>query len=608
MGRSYLRELAELPRTYNAAIRGELAGGVRPALGGDRPMVFVGSGGALAAAQLAADLHMHTTGHLAAAMTPLEASTAQLGPKTGLTLFTARGRNPDATLAINTARSRGTAHLGVISTKGGDDLPSALTGNYISLGTVPAAADGFLATNSLLAMTAAVCRAHGAPLPATLPAFTAGYRATRRSVVVINGPGARAVSIDLETRLVETGLANVQMADYRNLAHGRHVGLRRNASELTLVAAIDPRCVEIAARTLRLLPPNFDVVTLQSALEWPTSILDLLVSSMRLVASTGQDHGVDPGRPYVAEFGRRLYRMSIRKFVDVADPHPVHKKVGRRTRIDSTPWKAYRDSLTKWLKASTQTDIGAVVLDYDGTICSTTERRHLPRAEVQEQILRLLEAGLVVGFATGRGQSLHKATRAWIPERFWGRIHVGLYNGSRLLRLSDEPPTSHACGEHLVEAADRLESIAEFQELRISRRPTQLSVSHQTGMVSGARLLSIVQSVLNRSPHLLLKAVASGHSVDILDLLHGKASVLESVSRTSMGTILAIGDQGQVGGNDYEMLAALTTTLSVDQCSQDPTRCWNLDQRGYVGPELLVRYLRALNIRRSVARFLWKVR
>ena len=38
--------------------------------------------------------------------------------------------------------------------------------------------------------------------------------------------------------------------------------------------------------------------------------------------------------------------------------------------------------------------------------------------------------------------------------------------------------------------------------------------------------------------------------------------------------VLAIGDQGDLGGNDFELLASSRWTLSVDRCSADPARCW----------------------------------
>jgi len=59
-----------------------------------------------------------------------------------------------------------------------------------------------------------------------------------------------------------------------------------------------------------------------------------------------------------------------------------------------------------------------------------------------------------------------------------------------------------------------------------------------------------------------------------------------------------LGDQGHVGGNDFELLAATRWSLSIDRCSSDPTRSWNLVQSGQKGPAALILYLRALQRRR----------
>ncbi len=606
MKRSYASELLELPETYRSVVESDVGEAVAAVVRVQRPMLYVGSGGALAVARLAADLHTRSTGELAVAVTPLEAATSALSPSTGVVLFSARGRHPDAGMAINSSRVRGAAHLGVVSARSRADLPPSLAADDVRVATVPASPDGFLATNSLLAMATAVCLAHDVELPRTLPAFLPlESPSLRRSCLVVTGPGTAAVGVDLEARLVETGLATVQLTDYRNLAHGRHVGLVRNLDSMTLIGVVEPSSAAIADRTLALLPPMVDLVQLRSELPWPASVLDLLVRSMHLVATAGVERGVDPGRPGVQTFGRRLYHLPVTKLLSGPAPDPVVRKLAvphasARVVVES--------ALAHWLEVTRRTAIGGLVLDYDGTCCPTWDRYRPPPDEVQDQIVRLLEAGLVIGFATGRGRSLHDSTRCWLPERFWAQVHVGLYNGTQLLRLADDPADSSGCDGILAAASDRLEGLGLGDQLVVERRRTQVSVSMSDGRLSGTQLLPLVRSVLSRPPFLSCKSVVSGHSVDVIAPDVGKTAVLESVSNATSGAVLAIGDQGQLDGNDFELLAATSVSLSVDQCSADPTRCWNLDRRGQRGPELLVRYLKALQPRSSGVRFVWKDR
>lgn len=599
--RAYSDELGELPTTYQRSLVDADADALAEVVRAAGPMLYVGSGGALAVAQLAADLHTRATGDLARAVTPLEAASTSLKPDTGLVLFTARGRHPDARLAIDAARTRGVRHLGVVTTRPRQELPEPLRRRDVRVATVLSQPDGFLATNSLLAMATVLCRAHERELPETLPFFASPPQwGVRDKTLVITAPGLAAIGTDLEARLAETGLSSVQLTDYRNVAHGRHVGIVRNHETLTVLPLSDPSSELLAGKTLALFPERVQVQPLRSHLPWPASVLDLLVASMHVTGITGQARAVDPGKPGVATFGRSLYHLPVGRLLDLPRPDPVLRKLtampgGQRPVLDK--------ALQTWLAHVAATNVRGVVLDYDGTCCPTWDRFEPPPQAVQDMICTLLEAGIYIGFATGRGKSLHQATRGWLPEVHWPEIHVGLYNGSCLLTLADDPPDNSRSEDLMSDVGDRLEAAS--VGLRIERRATQVTVSSTAGRSSGAQILPLVRAVLARQPALTCKTVASGHSVDILAPDSGKVSLLRAVQAQAIGDVLAIGDQGQVDGNDFELLASVTTSLSVDLCSADPTRCWNLDTHGLSGPDLLVKYLRSLKLSRSGAAFRW---
>jgi hypothetical protein len=605
MKRRYDSELLELPGTYGSVLNSNLAEELKRVVRVQRPMVFVGSGGALSVARLAADLHMWATGEIGLAATPLEAATWHLSPRTGLVLFSSRAQHPDAALTIRAARARGATHIGVLTSRSREQLPASLRAGDVHVATVPAPRDGFLATNSLLAMATALCLAHGIELPPSLPAFVAdGLGPIRRSCVALTGPGTAAVGIDVEVRLVETGLASVQLTDYRNLAHGRHVGLARHLPDLTVLAVMDTASEGLAESTLALLPSTVDLVRLRSELPWPVSVLDLLVLSMYMTSAVGHEREIDPGRPSVQQFGRRLYHLPVGKWLAAPAEDPVSRKLATR-HPDMSLRQVVDSAFLEWLEAIRLQAFGGVVLDYDGTCLPTWDRSRPPPRDVQREIVRLLDRGLVVGFATGRGRSLYEVTRTWLPRVFWPRVHVGLYNGTVLLRLSDSLPNSSKCIGPLAEAADRLDNLGFGLGLKVDRRNTQISVGADGSSALGPRLLPFVRSVLSRPPALPCKVLASGHSVDVVALSASKTAVLKSVTDDCAGAVLAIGDQGQVDGNDFELLAATHFSLTVNMCSLDPTRCWNLDKRGVRGPELLATYLRALRPSKAGHRFRW---
>jgi hypothetical protein len=118
-------------------------------------------------------------------------------------------------------------------------------------------------------------------------------------------------------------------------------------------------------------------------------------------------------------------------------------------------------------------------------------------------------------------------------------------------------------------------------------------------------LAEIVNETLAWAPRLPLKTSVSGHSVDITRTDSTKVNVVRALnSQGSVSNVLAVGDQGQVGGNDFELLASVRSSLSVDRCSADPTRCWNLEPAPGFGPATLAKYLGNFKAR-AFGEFCW---
>lgn len=119
----------------------------------------------------------------------------------------------------------------------------------------------------------------------------------------------KPAAADLESKLMEAGIRNVQPADYRNFAHGRHNWIGKHQQDTGVIMLSSPRCTWLAARTSGLLPPDIPVVRLHTELDGFDGMLSLLVQCMCAVGVPGEQSGIDPGRPRVAEFGRKQYGM-----------------------------------------------------------------------------------------------------------------------------------------------------------------------------------------------------------------------------------------------------------------------------------------------------------
>ena len=80
-----------------------------------------------------------------------------------------------------------------------------------------------------------------------------------------------------------------------------------------------------------------------------------------------------------------------------------------------------------------------------------------------------------------------------------------------------------------------------------------------------------------------LKLLISSHSVDVIPKNISKRNILEGLRQVRADIIservLFIGDCGQCGGNDFEMLEE-PCSLSVDGVSPALDSCWNLARPG----------------------------
>ena len=132
----------------------------------------------------------------------------------------------------------------------------------------------------------------------------------RGTTLILHDVESRVGAIDLESKFTEAAVGNLQIADYRNFAHGRHhcCEARQDSAVLALHS---PAGRDLAERTLALLPKEVPVARL--ALNAPPLgvMLASLIAALRITGWAGVARGVDPGRPGVPEFGRKLYHLPL---------------------------------------------------------------------------------------------------------------------------------------------------------------------------------------------------------------------------------------------------------------------------------------------------------
>ncbi|HWG45023.1 MAG TPA: hypothetical protein VN688_19795 [Gemmataceae bacterium] len=618
MGRPYESELSEFNETYAWS----LAASVEPlatslASAAHLPLIAVGSGGSLTSASVAAALHAQFTGRIARVMTPYELAMSPLALKeTGVLLCTAGGSNPDVLSCFYGLVRREPALLATICTRLDSPLAKAAASHEWTCChefPAPIRKDGFLATNSLLATIVLLIRAYehiflvpsslpstldellspGQQLERSLGALEDSFRplCERRTLTVLHGAMTQPAATDVESRFTEAALGNVQLADYRNFAHGRHHWLARKADDTAVLILSSPEDKIPAERTAALLPKSIPKLHLRFAHGFE-GMLSAVIHSIYLGWFAAKSLGIDPGRPKVQQFGRKLYHLrAIPKWPlnGVAIPEFEANAIERKSGL-SIPTLHARNQLDEWRthyrafrKTLTRTSFQGVIFDYDGTLCGSDERFTGLRKEVITGLVSLLRAGIVVGIATGRGKSVKEVLRSQIRQRALQKlIVVGYHNAGEIGWLDDDtvPPDAPPLHESLSSINAALtKSGFVSQNARLEAKGRQITVEAKSRLII-TDLWECVLDIVPQHAAAGILLVQSTHSIDVLAPGVSKRSVLDALMERLRQdhrdpAILCIGDRGRWPGNDFELLQH-RFALSVDQSSLDPSTCWNL--------------------------------
>lgn len=330
----------------------------------------------------------------------------------------------------------------------------------------------------------------------------------------------------------------------------------------------------------------------------PAGTLDLLVQSWGLVKAAGDCAGIDPGRPGVPQFGRKLYHLKAKKYFHRPEDPPVSVE----RKLSALGWSPpgttalMKEGLADFRARLVSTAYKALMLDYDGTVCAAERRFDGPDTETGQLLNDVLGFGLPLGFATGRGDSARTDLQRVIDRRFWPQVIIGYHNAGSIGALSDaaapgaESPTPPELAE-----ADRViqrHPLLSRMEVKVSAGASQVSV--RSSMLESARLRDVVAGALAYEGLGRLEVVQSSHSVDVLAPGVGKLNLFRRMCEmVSSDAVLCIGDRGAWPGNDYAMLGT-RYSLSVDEVGPEPGTCWNLAPRGVRGVRALRWYLRQL--------------
>ena len=107
------------------------------------------------------------------------------------------------------------------------------------------------------------------------------------------------VAHDIESTMTESGIASVQICDYRNYCHGRFIFGSNHTQETCMVMLITPREREIAKRIRKtVLPSDIPVIEITTERNDALATIELLLDSLYFIFDIAERyHGINPNSP-----------------------------------------------------------------------------------------------------------------------------------------------------------------------------------------------------------------------------------------------------------------------------------------------------------------------
>lgn len=583
------------------------------------PLVCIGSGGSLSACHYAAQLYQQRNGVLAQAMTPLQLmySGREIIRNSKILFLSASGKNKDILYAIKYGIKYNETGMMSLTFRKNNPTEELLASHSKVLRwcqDIPSEKDGFLATNSLIATFTLLCKAaEGRDFQ--VPSFK--YQDLKpetwnlelspiQNFLVLYGAAGEPVAWDIESKLTEAALGSALLSDYRNFGHGRHHWFAKRKENSCIIALISPVEKDLAIKTIKSLPADVPVICMETDLESSTAAIDLLLQSFHFVNELGKARGIDPGRPGVPPFGRTLYNLNYFKLTNSILPEEktvnvaVRRKIGCSGMENAALKGYYATAYKRFVQRLNRGKFTTIAFDYDGTLSAKDLKSRYDnglRNEIKNALLSLLEKGIKIVIATGRGQSVGKSFKNTFEQKYWPQIRIGYYNGACPLTLGEEDKIEEwkkqGFDDELKELEEELKRRLPEQciDYKFEERCLQLSIEGKMTPAESQMVYDTCREIIWDRQLKAIRVWRSSHSMDIV-VYHdvSKLRVIDDSAHT-----LCIGDYGTVEGNDYEFLTT-SYSLSVDKVSRNADSCWNLAPSGVYGLDATLYYLSRLTV------------
>ncbi len=621
MGRPFEQEIKTIAETYSFSKGIDVSSFERYIRNNlSNPFLVVGSGGSFSVA-LACSLLIESFGGFAKATTPYELLNAIYGLNHYNIIFlSASGNNVDIINAYRFCMRCEVNSSFILCLKESSKLIAEATEKYDDYKflevALPSGKDGFLAVNSTICSLGILETIYGrlknidtcSNIADALSNETIRCLNTSE-IIALGGRWTMPVVSDFESKCIEAGLVNVMPADLRNFAHGRHHWIAKNPNTSVICLATADE-VELAEKTIKLLPNDISKTIIASSRTGISATIELLTKVFLIVQKLGERRGIDPGKPGVPSYGRKLYHLNYSLLSEPETIRMLPKDVLGRTvmrklkaaDLSADQYNEVRYHASVFLEKLSTAIFRGLVLDYDNTVIPHNNVSDTAFLSCINYIISFAEAGIYICFATGRGQSIRDQLITLIPEHLRDKIFISYHSGAEILPISNMPSSStENIPQTLRFVSELISKELAFKGINQSLRNTCIS------LFGSARTLNRLYSFLSRK---VLEEEITGitlaksdHSVDVLLPSVSKVSAVSFMKEyCDGGNVLCIGDSGDELGNDYTMLSE-EYSLSVGTVSTSMETCWNIASQGMSGPIATLEYFNKLQVLKSGLKF-----
>lgn len=619
MGKKFSDEVDYIPNAIAWALDQDVTFLTRSlaALSG-KNLIGIGSGGSSTAAAFVAMLHESCFGLLSRSTTPGEflAHPRPIENASGV-LISAEGKNLDILAAADRIASFEMPGLAIVLRP---DTPLAAKCRETGAATVasfqmPWGKDGYLATNSLIATMILVARAYGAKGIEEIREIDRNWlierrvylvdqglsehMASQKSLAVLYGTVGRIGAIDIESKLAESALGGCELTDYRQFAHGRHLQLSEVRSAPCFLAFYSANDKALCDSTLELFPIGVPTIKVELPNDPILASLISVIDAILITDVLGQSQQRDPGQPVVSNFGRNIHALNVKELLPLADSEPISLRRKLRCNVNQlSETAAWTTAALEFCERLRNANIRALACDFDGTFCDTDLRYEGLDERLISAIEDLAQNGTIIGFASGRGDSLYDDLRKKLSSNTWSKIVIGYYSGSIIASLDNEKFEEPAGDPRFDDLEQWLKDVGMLANLETTpkKRGGQMSLRMQN-FGAKHRAVAGIRHWIRQGSHSGWRVFCSGHSIDVITENVGKEKVVRAIAHHAnadpMTEILRIGDSGDLDGNDFELLDS-GLGLSVDSVSPFPGTCWNLLPRGFKGVAGTLLYMNSL--------------